>query len=136
MCPECGEPLVVFELEGVEIDHCVACGGTWLDSGELETITEQAGVEPGRITQALQRAGKGTRTAHRCPRCRRKLRAIRMGDDPPIELDRCPWGHGLWFDPGELKAVTLAFHEGEEGVVARFFAELYGSELETKAEGD
>jgi len=33
MCPACKEPLVVFELDGVEIDRCLRCGGTWLDDG-------------------------------------------------------------------------------------------------------
>ena len=53
MCPECGQPLVAFELRGVEIDHCVDCGGTWLDAGELETITESAGVPSGELSRAL-----------------------------------------------------------------------------------
>ncbi len=32
--------MVAFELEGVEIDRCLACEGTWLDAGELELIVE------------------------------------------------------------------------------------------------
>ena len=39
MCPLCHEPLVAFELDGVEIDRCVDCGGVWLDAGELESLT-------------------------------------------------------------------------------------------------
>ena len=129
MCPKCQEPLVVFELEGVEIDHCLSCGGTWLDEGELELITELAGVEPGPLSAALRAAQGDKHGNRRCPRCRRKLLLIRVGEPEPIELDRCKLGHGLWFDRGELRALIARFEEGESGAVARFFGELYRSEL-------
>ena len=56
MCPACKKPMVSFEFEGVEIDRCLECGGTWLDAGELELLTELAGVEPGGVSRALQEA--------------------------------------------------------------------------------
>ncbi len=126
--------MVAFELEGVEIDHCVACGGTWLDAGELEQITELAGVEPGGITAALQGAPALRREKRRCPRCRRKMEVIAVGAEKLIEIERCGRGHGLWLDRGEMKAVVAAFDEGEEGELARFFADLYRSELEADGE--
>ena len=131
MCPECGEPLVAFELDGIEIDHCVACLGTWLDAGEIEMITHVAGVEPGGLSKALFEAEKQRRGERRCPRCRRRLTVIAVGETELIELDRCRKGHGLWFDQGELKNLIARFHDGEEGCVAQFFSELYRSELET-----
>ena len=134
-CPACEALLVTYELEGVEVDHCPSCGGTWLDSGELEAIVEQAGACPGRLSEALERSGEEGRTDRRCPRCGRKMREVAVGERPSVQLDRCPRGHGLWLDRGELKAVTEAFHDGEEGSVARFFAELYSSELKNQAEG-
>jgi Zn-finger nucleic acid-binding protein len=137
MCPVCGEPLVAFELEGVEIDRCVGCGGTWLDAGELEQITELAGVTPGRLSDALQAAGAGKHGKRRCPRCGRKLHVITVGDQPAVEIDRCPQGDGLWLDAHEMQAVVSSFAgEGEAGAVARFFADLYGHELNPKAEGE
>lgn len=139
MCPECKEPLVVFELQGVELDRCLNCGGTWLDAGELEMITELSGIEPGKITRALLSARSEGKSPRRCPRCRRKLRIIHLEGEPPIELDRCPWGHGLWLDRGETLAVVRAFGEGEaveESVLARFFSDLYSKELESPKEGE
>ena len=35
-CPNCSDPMVVLEIEQVELDHCLSCGGVWLDAGELE----------------------------------------------------------------------------------------------------
>ena len=133
MCPECGEPLVVFELEGVEIDHCISCGGTWLDAGELETITELAGVESGELSRALAEASARRVDPRPCPRCQKKMEVFAIGSEKPVELDRCPHGDGIWFDRGEMKAVISAFQEGEAGEVGRFFAKVYRSELEDDA---
>ncbi len=131
MCPGCGEPLIIFELEGIEIDHCVSCLGTWLDSGELEMLTERAGAEAGRLSQALAEAKSGRKTERRCPRCQRRLRLKYLKGSETIELDECPVGHGMWFDHGEMKRSIEAFDEGEEGAVAAFFSDLFRAELES-----
>jgi Zn-finger nucleic acid-binding protein len=128
--------MVVFELEGIEIDHCVSCGGTWLDAGELVSITEAAGIESGELERALETTGKGKRTALRCPRCPSKLRTISIGLAEKVQLDRCPSGHGLWFDRGEMIGAIRAFAGEQRRAVAAFFAELYKSELETPAIGE
>lgn len=131
MCPECKEALVAFELEGVELDHCVNCKGIWLDAGELEMFLELSGQEPGGLTQALRDAKRGKKHSRRCPRCNRRLRIVfHDGEDgsSAIELDECPLGHGLWFDHGEILALVRAYDKmesGEEGLVARFFTDLF-----------
>lgn len=137
MCPVCREPMAAFELEGVEIDRCVVCGGTWLDAGELEQIAEFAGAAPGPLSEALSAAGKGAHGQRRCPRCGKKLRVITLGDHTPVELDRCPRGHGLWLDAGEMRTVISSFasDDGEDGAVARFFADLYRHDIASESEG-
>ena len=122
--------MVAYELEGVEIDHCVSCLGTWLDAGELEMLAELAGVSAGAMSEALTARRRGPRTRRRCPRCPRRLREIDIGETQAVSIDTCPWGHGLWFDRGEMQAVMRSVAGGEEGEVARFFAELYRSENE------
>ena len=148
MCPDCKEPFVIFELEGIEIDRCLACSGTWLDTGEIELIVERAGLDPGDLHRALDRLADGGRGKGRCPRCRRKLRnTILPGPDPgppaqtrpgdlPLELDRCPRGHGLWFDAGEMETAVRLYTHGPAGAVMRFFSELYRAELQPKPKGD
>ena len=130
MCPVCGEPLVTYELDSIEIDHCVTCLGTWLDAGELEMIAERAGVASGAMTIALNKRREGRPTKRRCPRCRRRLREIDICGTQTVSIDTCPRRHGLWFDRGEMQAVIRSFAEGEAGEVARFFADLYRSENE------
>jgi Zn-finger nucleic acid-binding protein len=123
--------MVIFELEGIEIDHCVECGGTWLDSGELELIAEFEGVEPGNLSNALRAEKTGIHSTRRCPRCNKKMDSFCLENS--IELERCPYGHGLWLDKGELQAVVATFREGEEGIVAKFFGNLYQNELKLKS---
>jgi Zn-finger nucleic acid-binding protein len=134
--------MVAFELDGVEIDRCVACHGTWLDNGEVQLIARQAGVAPGGLTQALVES-EGVRGARRrCPRCLRRLDVIQLGviepdvvrrggirpaPPSPLEIDRCPGGCGVWFDDGEMQQFIARFDEGEQGAVARFFADWFGT---------
>jgi Zn-finger nucleic acid-binding protein len=121
--------MIVIELEGIELDRCVACRGTWLDAGELEQVLEFAGISPGRITEAVRSAGSGRRGQRRCPRCRRRMHVVTIGESPAVEVDRCPIGHGLWLDAGELRAVVQAFSHGEEGHVAKCLADMLRHDL-------
>jgi hypothetical protein len=40
-CPRCDGSLKESNFEGVAIDTCEKCGGVWLDSGELEQLTQK-----------------------------------------------------------------------------------------------
>ncbi len=40
MCPACEVSLKLQDINGVEIDTCPTCGGTWLDFGEIERINK------------------------------------------------------------------------------------------------
>ncbi|MBD3267618.1 hypothetical protein GF373_13195 [bacterium] len=129
MCPHCGEPLVVFELEAVEIDYCVDCGGTWLDAGEMELLLEMEGAESGHLADVLLTAQANKKTQLPCPRCKTKMDAFCIGEDKKVELDRCPRQHGIWLDAGEMNQIINEFHEGELGQVSAFFSNLYKANL-------
>lgn len=121
LCPACGEPLVILEFQGIEIDHCLSCSGTWLDAGEFESIAENAGVEKGAITSAFfptGKNGKGKKVKRKCPRCLSPLRMITTAGKIPVEIDRCPRGHGLWFDKGEVETLIRSCKGDEERVLA------------------
>jgi Zn-finger nucleic acid-binding protein len=136
--------LIAFELEGVEIDHCLGCGGTWLDAGELDAIAERSGAPSGAFSAALREAGAGRRGERRCPRCRKRLRVVRVArgtvdggamEGGVVDLDHCPRGHGYWLDRGEVEAVIRIFHDGEGAAVGHFFSDLYHKELEPESKG-
>lgn len=42
-CPKCGMELAEIDYRKVKIDKCTSCDGVWLDAGELEQVSEQAG---------------------------------------------------------------------------------------------
>ncbi len=129
MCPNCGSPLVIVELESVETDYCVACGGTWLDSGEIERIAEAAGLDAGEMERALHDAPATGPTRRRCVRCGKRMETFRVGGVAAVEFDRCRRGHGLWLDRGELESVVRAFASGRESAVASFFSDVFRSEI-------
>lgn len=39
-CPKCGMQLLEIDYKDLKIDKCSACGGVWLDEGELETVSK------------------------------------------------------------------------------------------------
>jgi Zn-finger nucleic acid-binding protein len=94
--------MIVLELYGVEIDHCLECDGTWFDTGELELIIERAGGRGGRIGEAIHAVPSGESLSRRCPRCRRHLRSLPAGTLASASLDCCPRGHGLWVERGAM----------------------------------
>lgn len=127
LCPACKAEMFVLEFEQVEIDYCPGCRGVWLDSGELELIGKRAGALQTELLAALEKQ-EGERVSgskkRRCPICRKSLRRTNTTSENPIELDRCPAEHGLWFDRGELPAVVKAAGASADNVLVRFFAKL------------
>jgi len=59
-CPSCQSPMLANEhgyFSGIIIDTCIACGGVWLDRGELEALEiffEQNHPEPSSFWGAFQ----------------------------------------------------------------------------------
>jgi uncharacterized protein len=165
-CPNCQQPLVILEYEGVEIDHCLSCGGTWLDAGELERIAELSGANAADVNRPLLSArGRNRGTQRRCPRCRKRMEVFSVGQgaqtgrrrhidldrypedrvlDVPsaapasgeIELDRCPREHGVWLDRGEMESVVKSLNQGAAGAVGRFFGDLYQNKFLSDTKGD
>lgn len=101
--------MIVIEVERVEVDHCLACGGVWLDGGELELLLEGASNRDTLLAglEAMPRSGE---RKLRCPICSKKLDKVRYGNDSPVVLDRCGRGDGFWFDRNEL---CRALREGQ-----------------------
>ena len=42
-CAKCGAELHEVEFRGVKVDKCFACGGVYLDDGELEQLAGRPG---------------------------------------------------------------------------------------------
>lgn len=129
VCPKCGVPLIVVEFQGVEVDHCLDCRGTWLDAGELELLLELAGVGPAELAEALPPLGRATVGRRRCPRCARRMETARVGRPPGVEIDRCRAGEGVWLDAGELAGLVRVLAAADAAALAGFLGELFRHEL-------
>ena len=113
--------MVVFELDGVEIDRCLRCSGTWLDAGEIGRLAGLREGGPDRLGDAIAKAGDGRKGDRRCVRCSAAMRVVTVDK---TEIDRCPRGHGLWFDRDEMETLIAAYPGGDGGAMARFLGEL------------
>jgi Zn-finger nucleic acid-binding protein len=123
-CIVCNEPMVVLELDEVEIDHCLACGGTWLDSGELEAILEN----PREVREMLGEMAKGAahkRSDRKCPICLKKMEYVTVGKAVQVRLDKCPQGDGFWFDRGELEQILHLFDTDRHSKVHGLLKEMF-----------
>ena len=88
-CPRCSdEGLVPFELDGVEVDACAACGGVWLDAGEITKL--QAYTETKRAFMEQHGGAFASLSAARGKSMRQKLATY-----DARERGR-PAGHPLW----------------------------------------
>ncbi len=96
VCPKCDAGLFMLKFKFVEVDYCERCRGVWLDAGELEQLGDGPLKDFQRQTGSIPHGKK-----HLCPRCDAPLAEINAPGN--LTLDKCPRGHGLWFDADELQ---------------------------------
>jgi len=101
-CPQCSTPLVRSVREGVPIDGCLSCGGTFLERPLLRPAAEEGPAASG----SAPRGESPPERAIGCPRCgiwMDRVRYRRTG----IWIDRCPRCDGIWLDARDLEAVEI-----------------------------
>ena len=128
-CPVCKEPIVVLELDEVEIDHCISCGGIWLDAGELELLLEEAEAKD-ELLSSFKTDKKTKEKARKCPICLKKMEKVLCGTDEKIRIDRCRKNDGIWFDKGELKEVVSVASFDKDNKVLSLLKDMFSKETE------
>lgn len=124
-CPACGNAMITLELTDVEIDHCVGCGGIWLDAGELELLMDDR-QKASQLLASFQEAPAVGEKPRRCPICSRKMTKIIVGRTKPVLLiDKCRRGDGLWFDRGELQEILNQGQLDEDSRIQKLLAEMF-----------
>lgn len=127
-CPVCTNAMITLELADVEIDHCIDCGGIWLDAGELELLLKDSHAAK-EILNSFKSDSSGCEEKRRCPICNKKMDKIIVAQSaPPLLIDRCPKIHGLWFDRGELKNIFDKAQFDSENKINKILADMFGSE--------
>ena len=125
--------MLVLELDQVEVDHCTACGGVWLDAEEMDLLLEGSeGRE--EIRRRIVRDDASDEKKRRCPICSKKMekaRITREGKDIHVLIDRCSRGHGTWLDWGELEQVVSLSSFPEAHHIHRFLKAMFDGETHT-----
>ena len=125
-CPVCKNPMIVLELDRVETDYCTDCGGIWLDAGELELLFGDA-HQAKQLVSSFHRESGVKEKIRPCPICLKKMHKIHAGSErEPVIIDRCPKGHGLWFDRGELSEVLAKGNFDKDRKIIKLLAEIFG----------
>ncbi len=118
ICPRCSVDLKTEKTDGVEVDRCPTCWGTWLDKGEFSQLLSRS-LHTLRFTEeetdaALKGLVHEANTPKAkpepllpCPRCGKSMGKVRHNAARLIPLDRCD-AHGLWLDAKELKQAQVA----------------------------
>ena len=130
-CPVCNNPMLVLELNQVEIDYCAKCGGIWLDSGELELLVEND-EEMKILLKSSEDDTSGKEKSFPCPICRKKMGKILIGEKNKVLIDRCRKDHGFWFDKGELSFVIQNTTEGSENKVLNLLKDMFKNSTKEK----
>ncbi len=116
MCPRCDIPLHEMTYEGVVLDRCEKCGGTWCDEQELAEVVriqhEQFSEDDFAEIRAEEEAAAVTTEEkipdqYPCLVCGRMMNRMNYQYTSGIIIDRCPVGHGVWLDSSELGKVQV-----------------------------
>ncbi|MFZ1519839.1 MAG: zf-TFIIB domain-containing protein [Ignavibacteriaceae bacterium] len=121
-CPACKNPMIILELNQVEIDYCNSCKGIWLDSGELELIFSNSDKKS--IDDSFIPKSNHPEVGRRCPICKKKMEKVEF-ESSGIILDRCTNNHGLWFDNGELKSLLKTSADSNNKIID-LLKEMFG----------
>jgi len=124
ICPVCKDPMVVLELEQVEIDYCANCKGIWLDSGELELLLESE-QERKSLFESFKEDSSNKERSYSCPICRKRMSKIFVGEKGQVMIDKCRKNHGLWFDEGELKSVIENASKNKENKIINLLSKMF-----------
>jgi Zn-finger nucleic acid-binding protein len=125
-CPACKSAMITLELADVEIDHCVHCGGIWLDTGELEVLMDDP-LKAKRLLDSFREIPAAAEQPRKCPICEKKMAKIIVGrSEPPLLIDKCPRTDGLWFDKGELRAILDQGELDKDNRIQCLLADMFG----------
>jgi len=113
-CVKCKETLSTLQsFDGVVVDRCPQCYGTWYDGGELEQTLGNA-----FDYHAFMKVMSLRLSEYVCPCCKMSMRGLvfkfRNGE---LLIDHCATCRGFWLDSGELESVRNLAETIKDGVV-------------------
>ena len=97
--PECEGQLTEYEHQGVKVDFCRSCGGSWFDFGEVSQYFLLKQDIPDDAEPILSFRYKSFRKT--CPRDQQDLKEFSYTGS--LLIDVCPTCKGIWLDSGEVR---------------------------------
>jgi len=117
-CPRCETPLIVEQVEDVEIEMCPTCHGVLVENRELTDILQKelpVLVNEGESIIDRKEIKLIKQSETRCPRCQQPMREFNYGykkeDDyasTDIVINSCLPCKTVWLDSGEINAIRFA----------------------------
>jgi Zn-finger nucleic acid-binding protein len=110
-CLKCTSVLDKARVDDLEVDHCPACGGLWLDHGEIERLSRKIASDVDRLRRLLAGPQAGppavpSEVQGSCPACQsQSVKEVALG---LIHIDFCARCKGLFLDRGEIDAAIAA----------------------------
>jgi len=123
-CPVCNQPMIILELDQVEVDYCVSCYGVWLDEGELELLLQDSD-EKNKLFKSFIIDKANKERPVKCPICSKKMDKTFCGDENKVIIDECPRKHGLWFNKGELQSAVEMGSLDKQNKIVKLLKEMF-----------
>jgi len=127
-CPVCNQPLIILELDQIEVDYCTNCHGVWLDEGELELLLQDS-EEENKLFDSFLIDKKSKEKSVKCPICFKKMDKIICGDKNKVTIDKCSQQHGLWFNKGELESAVVLGSLDKQDKIIKLLREMFSYNL-------
>jgi len=125
-CPICkNEPMIVLELNEVEIDYCLNCKGIWLDAGELELLLGSS-TETEEFLNSFNIDDQTKEKKLKCPICNKKMEKTLVIGDKKVRIDKCKANHGIWFESGELEDILKMASFGKDDKILILLKDMFG----------
>ena len=119
-CPACRADMRAVTIGQTAMYECSSCAGEWIETSaftQLCTSREQrgaaiafAGVTSG--TPVARSVAGATVRYLSCPACAKIMNRQNFGRRSGVVIDVCK-GHGVWLEPGELRAALAFIDSGE-----------------------
>ncbi len=97
-CPECKRNFIIIKLLDQEIECCLYCKSYWFDEGELAAITNFTTDIPSQNLRHRE-------SKFNCSICQTTMNEYMFLQPHNVLVDRCPNGHGVYLEKGELQRV-------------------------------
>ncbi|MFZ2656857.1 MAG: zf-TFIIB domain-containing protein [Victivallales bacterium] len=123
LCPVCDTEMLILEFNKIEIDFCSLCSGVWLDEGELELLLQPDSANAVAVLMADLKKSDRPDGKRKCPVCRKTMNPVELSIEPVVEIDKCRYNHGLWFDKGELDQIMSS--TGASGKLSSFLNSVF-----------